>query len=105
MNNNETFQTPPTSYSQKTSPLAIISLITGIASFFVIPLIGGITAIVTGIFAKREIKESNGRMTGIGMARAGLILGAVNIGLIVIAICIVGIIILFALGIVGRILF
>ncbi len=79
-------QNPPPVYQQNSS-LAVISLISGIASFFIVPLLGAIAAIITGNMAKKEIKQSGGRLTGEGMAQWGTILGWVNIGFSVIGIC------------------
>ena len=52
-------QTP--TYPQ-TSSLAVISQISGIASYFIVPLLGAIAAIITVNMAKKEIKESAGRL-------------------------------------------
>ncbi|HAF47970.1 MAG TPA: hypothetical protein DCL08_01860 [Anaerolineaceae bacterium] len=81
-------QTPPPGYGQQTSSLAVISLISGIASYFIIPLIGAIAAIITGNIAMKEIRESAGQYTGESMARWGMILGWINIGLSVVGLCI-----------------
>jgi hypothetical protein len=78
---------PPQVYGPQSSSLAVISLIAGIASFFILPLLGAIAAIITGSMAKKEIRASRGRMSGEGMASAGMILGWINIGLSVIGIC------------------
>jgi len=43
---------------------------------------------VTGYSAKREIRESAGRLKGEDMATAGIILGWVNLGLTVLGVCI-----------------
>jgi len=67
--------------------MAVISLISGIASFFLLPLLGAILAIILGYSAKKEIAQSGGAVTGEGLARWGLILGWVNIGLSLIGIC------------------
>ena len=72
---------------QQTSSLAVISLIAGIASYFILPLVGAIAAIITGNLAKNEIRESAGQLTGDGLARAGLILGWINIGISLIGVC------------------
>jgi len=81
-------QNIPPSYGQQTSSLAVISLISGIASFFIIPLLGAIAAIITGNMAKKEINNSGGRVSGLGMAKWGMILGWVNIGLSAVGLCI-----------------
>lgn len=72
---------------QQTSSLAVISLISGIASFFIVPLLGAIAAVITGNMAKKEIRQSAGRLTGGGMASWGLILGWVNIALSLMGLC------------------
>jgi len=69
---------PPTT---RTSTLAIISLISGIVSWFLLPFIASIAAVITGHMAKNEIKKGNGIITGNGMATTGLILGYVQLGL------------------------
>lgn len=75
-------------YTHQTSSLAVISLVAGIISFFILPLVGAIVAVVTGNMAKKEIYQSRGRMTGLGMAKWGLVLGWINIGLSVAGLCI-----------------
>jgi hypothetical protein len=65
------------------STLAIISLIAGIAGWFLLPIIAPIAAVITGHMAKSEIKKSNGMVTGNGMATAGLVLGYIQLGLAV----------------------
>jgi len=87
MSDQQDFQSPPQGYGQQSSSLAIISLIAGIASFFIVPLLGAIAAIITGNMAKKEIQQSAGQLTGESMAKWGVILGWVNIGFSVIGIC------------------
>ena len=77
-----------------TNPLAIVSLISGIASYLFLPFIGAIVAVVTGHIALGQIKRTgkNGR----GFALAGTILGYVHLALsvaagIIVIIIIVGI--------------
>lgn len=82
---------PPTTTAPaaqvKDSTLAIVSLISGIVTWFVIPVLGAIVAIITGHMAKSEIKKSAGMLKGNGMATAGLILGYVQLGFLVLTIC------------------
>jgi hypothetical protein len=86
------YQQPPPGYGdqpqygaapgpQKTSPLAIISLVTGILGIFpcCVILIFGIAAGITGFIARGQIAQSNGALKGDGMAKAGLILGIVGV--------------------------
>lgn len=80
----------------KDSTLALLSMIFGIASYFVIPFIGAIAAVVLGHMGKNEIKKSAGMLKGNGMATAGLILGYVQLGLFVVSICVITILALSA---------
>lgn len=70
----------------KDSSLAIVSLISGILGWLLVPVIGALTAIITGHLANKEIRESNGALTGKGMSTAGLILGYVQLGFLFLAI-------------------
>jgi hypothetical protein len=67
--------------AQKTSTLAIISLIAGIVGWTVLPLIGSLVAVITGHMAKAEIKEHAGSLGGDGLATAGLVLGYLSLAL------------------------
>ena len=73
----------------QTSTLAIVSLIAGIATWIFLPLVGALIAIVTGHMAKKEIRASMGRLTGDGLATAGLVLGYMQIILVVIPVCLI----------------
>jgi hypothetical protein len=75
-------------YGSQTSSLAVISLIAGIASYFIVPLLGAIAAIITGNMAKKEIDQSQGRLTGSGMANWGRILGWINLALSLVGVCV-----------------
>lgn len=64
------------------SGTAIASLIFGIASWFVLPIIGAIVAVICGHVARSEIRRMPpGMIQGDGMALAGLILGYVQLAL------------------------
>jgi Domain of unknown function (DUF4190) len=71
-------QLPP---AARTSTMATVSLISGIVSWFLIPFIAAVVAVITGHMAKNEIKKSAGMISGNGMATAGLILGYVQLAL------------------------
>ena len=73
----------------RSSTMALVSLIAGIAGVTVLPFLGSIVAIITGHMAKKEIRDSAGRLTGVEMANAGLVLGYVHLALSVIGVCIV----------------
>ncbi len=72
-----------------TSTLAIISLIAGILSFVMLPLIGAVVAIWTGYAARKETRSVPPKATGDGLATAGIILGWIHIAVFVLAICLV----------------
>jgi hypothetical protein len=89
----------------RTNTLAVVSLVAGIGSFFahIIPGVGGFTvaliAVVTGFMARRQIKETGEQ--GMGMATAGMIIGAVHLALLVLLV--IGLI--FAIFVFGAVLF
>jgi hypothetical protein len=94
----------PTLVPTRTSTLAIISLISGILCWFLLPLIGALVAVITGHMAKSEISQSNGMVTGEGMATAGQVLGYIHLGLIVVGICIACLVLVLGLGIFGSVI-
>lgn len=61
------------------SPMAVASLASGILSYFVLPIIGAIVAVITGVSARREIRRSGGAVGGWSMATAGLWLGIIHL--------------------------
>lgn len=75
------------------STLAVVSLVTAILGFTFLPVIGSIVAVITGIMARREIRESNGMLSGDGLATAGLVLGWIGVAMTVLGLCIAGVII------------
>ncbi|MBO9717700.1 MAG: DUF4190 domain-containing protein [Pseudoxanthomonas sp.] len=74
---------------RQTSPLAITSLVSGILGWTLLPFIGTIVAIITGHMARSEIRRSNGRLEGDGLAVAGLVLGWTSVALLVIGLVVV----------------
>lgn len=82
------------------STTAIVSLVMGILSWIVLPVVGPFVAIIAGHMARREIAQSEGRLGGAGMALAGMILGYTQVILGLVACCIVaGLAFLTTLGI------
>ncbi|MBS0456556.1 MAG: DUF4190 domain-containing protein [Proteobacteria bacterium] len=71
---------------RQTSSNATISLIFGVLSYFLLPFIGAVIAVICGHMARAEIRRSQGALDGDGMAVAGLILGYVHLGLCVLAV-------------------
>jgi hypothetical protein len=60
------------------SGLATASLICGLVGWF-IPFLGSLAAVITGHLGRKEIRESQGLLTGDGMALAGLIMGYIQL--------------------------
>ncbi|MHB8646518.1 MAG: DUF4190 domain-containing protein [Thermomicrobiales bacterium] len=69
----------------RTSGFAIASLLCSIASWFLIPFFGGVLGVIFGHIARREIRRSQGWMSGDGLALAGLIIGYIHIALVILA--------------------
>ena len=67
----------------KTSGMAIASLVCGIVWVYGVT---SVLAIVFGAIARKNIRESNGWVTGGGMATAGLVLGIVGVAATIIII-------------------
>jgi hypothetical protein len=66
----------------RTNGLAVASLVLSLTVF----LIGPILAIIFGVVARRQIRESKGGQTGDGLALAGLIIGIVELAISVVVI-------------------
>jgi hypothetical protein len=79
-------------YGPRSNSYAVASLVIGILSWFLCPLIGGVIAVVLGHIARGQIRRSG--EGGAGLAMAGLILGYAHLAF-------VGIFILFWLVVFG----
>ena len=73
-----------TDIQKKTAGIAITSLVFGILGLICLGPLGAIPAVICGHIAKSKIKASAGVLQGDGLALAGLILGYVSIGLMVV---------------------
>lgn len=73
-----------TEQQTKTAGTAITSLVFGILGMTCLGPVGAIPAVICGHVAKSKINKSAGTLQGDGMALAGLILGYVSIGLMVV---------------------
>jgi hypothetical protein len=71
--------------SSETHPLALLSLICGILAWVAFPILGSLVAIVAGHAALNQLRRPGTGQTGVNFARAGLILGWLQIGLIILA--------------------
>lgn len=76
---------------RQTNTLAILSLISGILGWTLLPFLGSIAAIITGHMARGQIRRDPQRYDGDGLAIGGLILGwaSVILGLLTIIVVIV----------------
>jgi hypothetical protein len=70
-----------------TSTLAVVSLVAGILSFIMLPVIGAVVAIWTGYEARKETRSVPPRASGDGLATAGIVLGWVHFGLFAVGFC------------------
>jgi hypothetical protein len=82
------------SSSTKTNTLALVSMILGIAGIplsfcYGMGVLSSIAALITGIIARKQIKDSAGKETGDGMALAGIILGSIFGILILLAVVVI----------------
>lgn len=68
----------------KTNTLAIVSLISAIVGFVLIPFVPSIVAVITGHMSLGQIKRTGEQGRGLGLA--GTIIGWVGVGLWVLAI-------------------
>lgn len=69
-----------------TSTMAVVSLVSGILSWILVPFLGAIVAIITGHMARAEIRRAAGRLQGDGLAVGGLVLGYLQLLLAILAI-------------------
>lgn len=67
---------PAPPYYQRTSGLAVASLVLGILW---LGWTGSILAVIFGHIAHRDIRRSGGHVGGAGMATAGLVLGYIGV--------------------------
>ena len=73
---------------RRNSTLAIISLVSGILGWTVVPLLGTLAAIITGHMARAEIRRSDGTLEGDTLAQVGLVLGWTQVVVAVIGIAV-----------------
>lgn len=78
----------PLAAGRPTATTAVVSLIAGIVGVTALPLAGSIVAVITGHLARKEVRESMGRLEGEGLATGGLVLGYVGLVLGCVAPCV-----------------
>jgi hypothetical protein len=91
----------PPPVRQESNGLAVASLVSSILGLTLIPTIGSIIGLILGYMARNKIRDSAGAMGGEGLAKAGIIVGWIGIGLAAIGICIALIAIIAGVGIPG----
>jgi len=73
--------------SRPMNTMAVISLATGIGSWFLLPLIGGVIAVVTGHVAKSQIRRTG--EDGATLATIGLVLGYLHLAVVLLVLLLV----------------
>lgn len=71
---------------QKTNGFAVAALVLGIVWIY---WIGSVLALVFGYIAKSQIEQSGGRETGMGLAIAGIVLGWIGVGILLLVLLLV----------------
>ena len=74
----------------KTSGLAIASLVCSIVGLFMCLFIGQIAGLILGYQAKKEIRQSGGRIEGENLATAGIIVGWIGIAMDILIVLFLG---------------
>ena len=74
---------------KRTSTLAIVSLVSGLLGWTILPLLGSIAAIITGHMARAEIRREPENVEGDGLAIAGLVLGWASVALTLLVILLI----------------
>jgi len=84
-----------------TSTAALVSLIAGILGFVMLPVVASVVAIFAGYAARKETRAVPPTASGDGMATAGIVMGYIQIGLVVVGLCCVVAYFVFVLGVIG----
>ncbi len=89
----------PSGYAPRTSVAAVASLILGILGLIqILPIIGSIAGLILGYAARNEISRGNGTVGGDGLAQAGIILGWIGVGFMVIGLCLGALVLIGAIS-------
>ncbi len=70
---------PAPTLPRRTNTLAVVSLVSGILAWVLLPFVGAIVALVTGVLARREIRVAEPPEEGDGLAVAGIVLGGLQL--------------------------
>jgi|YNPNPStandDraft_1061719.scaffolds.fasta_scaffold01322_15 hypothetical protein len=75
--------------ARPTSGMAIASLVLSLLGLVqVVPVLGPILGLIFGYKAMNDIRQSQGMLGGEGMAKAGIIIGWITLGLLLLSGCI-----------------
>lgn len=74
---------------KQTSSLAIVSLVSGILGWTLLPFLASVVAIITGHMARAEIRRNPDTVEGDGLAVGGLVLGWAMVAISVLGIIMV----------------
>src|SRR5687767_12199519 len=74
---------------RQTNTLALVSLISGILGWTLLPWLGSLVAVITGHMARAELRRTPDTQEGDGLAIGGLVLGWSMIGLSVLVILLI----------------
>lgn len=66
---------------EKASDLATATLVLGIGSWFFIPIVGALAAVVCGMIERKKIARGESSEAGSGMVTVGLILGGIQLAI------------------------
>lgn len=80
------------------STLATISLVAAVLGFTAVPIVGGIVALITGYMARSETRSVPPKASGDGMATAGIVMGWIQVGLLIVGVCCVAASLIFGLS-------
>ncbi len=79
---------PPPAPASQTNGLAVASLVLSLLGLVgVLPLIGTVLGLIFGYSARNQIVQSRGLQGGEGLAKAGIIIGWVTLGIWALGIC------------------
>lgn len=79
----------------QTDDKAVISLVLGILSLVSFSIFAGIPAIIVGKMSRDNIRASSGRLTGEGMATAGIVMGWISVGLAILILLVIILMVLY----------
>lgn len=82
----------------ETNIWALVSVISGVLGWLGLFGLGGIVAVIAGHVAKNQIRQDPVRMSGDGMATAGLVLGYTNIAITAVGVCLLVLVLIGAIS-------